>query len=102
MRLIDADALIAEMKNRTSGIADANWNCKVLELIINQDAPTVNAIEIPKGATNGDMIVDMFPDLEFEIDELYKRILVINISNYYAPTFPLDWWNAPYKREVEE
>ena len=61
----------------------------------------IDVIEIPQGATNGDMIVDMFPDLGFEIDELYKRILVINISNYYAPTFPLDWWNAPYKKEVE-
>lgn len=59
------------------------------------EVPTVNAIEIPDGATNGDVIKALFPnamvyeagiamDVEFPGDEEHW--------------FNKDWWNAPYKK----
>ena len=51
-------------------------------------------IEIPNGATNGDMIKIMFPNIEIEgIGGEIKCIAAQNGTSYFA----LDWWNAPYK-----
>ena len=48
-----------------------------------------NCIEIPNGATNG----DMFPNIEIEgIGGEIKCIATKNGTSYFA----LDWWNAPY------
>ena len=58
-----------------------------------------NCIEIPNGATNGDMIKTMFPNIEIEgIGGEIKCIAVKNGTSYFA----LDWWNAPYKKGGEE
>lgn len=64
------------------------------------DANTVDAIEIPQNATNGDMIKTMFPYIEIEgIGGEIKCIAVsIGLGTSY---FALDWWNAPYKRGRE-
>ena len=52
-------------------------------------------IEIPNGATNGDMIKTMFPNIEIEgIGGEIKCIAAQNGTSYFA----LDWWNAPYKK----
>lgn len=54
-----------------------------------------NCIEIPNGATNGDMIKTMFPNIEIEgIGGEIKCIAAQNGTSYFA----LDWWNAPYKK----
>ena len=65
----------------------------------------VNTIEIPKNATNGDMIKAMFPDAEikeirgtFKGDLLGYRIWLGGRSR----DFLLDWWNELYKRGEEE
>ena len=61
-----------------------------------------NCIEIPNGATNGDMIKTMFPNIEIEGigGEIIKCIAVqIGFGTSY---FALDWWNAPYKGGGEE
>ena len=56
-------------------------------------------IEIPNGATNGDMIKTMFPNIEIEgIGGEIKCIATQNGTSYFA----LDWWNAPYKKSGEE
>ena len=58
------------------------------------EAQTVDAIEIPKNITNGDMIKTMFPNIEIEgIGGEIKCIAAKNGTSYFA----LDWWNAPYK-----
>lgn len=69
-------------------------------------AQTINAIIIPDNATNGDVVKLMFPDAEiqpimgyFDKDELLGyRVYLGGRSQDYL----LDWWNAPYKKEVEE
>ena len=54
-----------------------------------------NCIEIPNGATNGDMIKTIFPNIEIEgIGGEIKCIAAKNGTSYFA----LDWWNAPYKK----
>ena len=54
-----------------------------------------NCIEIPNGATNGDVIKTIFPNIEIEgIGGEIKCIAAKNGTSYFA----LDWWNAPYKK----
>ena len=54
-----------------------------------------NCIEIPNGATNGDVIKTIFPYIEIEgIGGEIKCIATKNGTSYFA----LDWWNAPYKK----
>jgi hypothetical protein len=85
----------------------------MIEVIKAEDMPNVgdydisiyNAIIIPRGATNGDMIQAMFPNYTVQINYICKEVSV-----YYDGTeeytgswfrFDLDWWNAPYKRGNE-
>lgn len=49
------------------------------------------SITIPKGATNGDMIKTMFPDL---VNSNLDLVDVLNNAK--------SWWDAPYKKEVAE
>ena len=65
----------------------------------------VNIIEIPKNATNGDMIKAMFPDSEIkEIRGTFKGDL-LGYRTWLggrSQDFLLDWWNEPFKRGKEE
>jgi hypothetical protein len=69
----------------------------------------VDAIEIPEGATNGDMIKAMFPNAKFDnampfTDNRWETVDLDTenkIRGTYSPTqlrVYADWWNAPYKR----
>lgn len=55
---------------------------------------------IPDNATNGDVIKAIFPHYDVEIDE-HKGYVRIFYDDFYT-TYPLRWWNAPYKREGEQ
>ena len=58
-----------------------------------------NAIIIPKGATNGDMIMTVFPDAKIQgvegLEGFQCAAVSIGLGTSY---FALDWWNAPYRR----
>ena len=64
-----------------------------------------NCIEIPDGATNGDVIKAMFPDAE--IKEI-RGTLDGSLLGYRtwlggrSQDFLLDWWNAPFRSRGEE
>ena len=60
VRLIDANSV--DVSQTVKGISDFA-ECIKTTL---DNAPTVDAIEIPKNATNGDMIKTMFPYIEIE------------------------------------
>lgn len=86
-RLIDADELLKQP------IDTANYPSNFVKL-----APKIDAIPIPKGATNGDMIKAMFPDLIYHEgmnkERIFDRDLIVgDVFN--------DWWNAPYKGGVD-
>lgn len=79
MRVIDADKLIT---HELCGSGDV-CNCIGLSPKDITDAETVDAIVIPKYATNIDIIRKVFPD--------YKENL----------TFTIGWGNQPYKKREE-
>jgi len=58
---------------------------------------------LPDKLTNGDMIKAMFPNIEIEgiggLEGLQCVAVSIGLGTSY---FSLDWWNSPYKKEVEE
>ena len=56
------------------------------------DIPIHNAIIIPDGATNGDMIMAMFPNAKANV--FVKEVGVKGLDTY--STFTKKWWNAPY------
>ena len=60
-----------------------------------------NAIPIPEGATNGDMIRAMFPNAEYGKDELGNMFVISSAQLGYI-AFRECWWNAPYGKERED
>ncbi len=67
-----------------------------------QDAPTVHAVPVPEGATNGDMLMTIFPD---ERGEHYSYLTPLHLMYDgldFIKEFRIEWWNARYKKEVEE
>ena len=56
-----------------------------------------NCIEIPNGATNGDMIKTIFPYIEIEGIGGEIKCIATKIG-FGTSYFALDWWNAPYKK----
>lgn len=57
----------------------------------------LNAIIIPEGATNGDMIMAMFLNIESRLDEK-TGIILVKWTDGTTKTFKASWWNAPYKK----
>lgn len=68
----------------------------------------LNAIIIPEGATNGDMIMAMFANCEVSIHEYMGIKCGVDVKIYFSENesftawFPSCLWNAPYKKEVDE
>lgn len=68
----------------------------------------LDVIPIPEGATNGDMFKAMFPNIEVKPHMAYglkngiKIRVYIDEFSVFDLWFPTRWWNAPYKKEVEE
>lgn len=54
-----------------------------------------NIVLIKNGATNGDIIKAIFPNIDIEIHNI--TAYVIFDSNVIS--FDLDWWNALYERD---
>jgi hypothetical protein len=56
--------------------------------------------ELPKNATNGDVIKAMFPRNNMLVNEfLGEKGTVFFESEDNVILYSLDWWNAPYRRE---
>lgn len=49
--------------------------------------------------TNGDVIKEVFPNIEFTDHPMFEYGFEGNEPKLTADP---DWWNAPYKREVEK
>jgi hypothetical protein len=60
----------------------------------------LNGTPLPKGATNGDMIKALFPNYE---ETRMCGDVRYGSKEYYNLEFVVDedWWDAPYKKEVE-
>ena len=61
-------------------------------------------VVIPDNATNGDMIKALFPNALIYVDTTLKKVWFCVYEDKDDEdfdkhvTFPLDWWNAPYKK----
>jgi len=93
MGLIDADRY---RKDLLSAYDDISMEFEVLD-----NQPMVDAIIIPDGATNGDMIKEMFPNAEYGKDELGNMFVISSAQLGYI-AFRECWWNAPYKGNLSE
>jgi hypothetical protein len=71
--------------------------CEQYELCM-ESYPPLNLIEVPKGATNGDMIRIIFPKIEIYTDVINEIVDVEICENSSELRSSVDWWNAPYKR----
>ena len=84
--------------------------CEQYELCM-KTYPPLNLIEIPKGATNGDMIKAMlqvvgYTPLSTWTEEKRKKSgFRVHIKDEHKCDFSLtvseDWWNAPYRKVGE-
>ena len=61
------------------------------------DIPIHNAIIIPKGITNGDIIKALFPNIYTQRGE-YDVFTTLDDCT----TFTYDWWDAPYRAGSED
>lgn len=64
-------------------------------------AKSIPAIIIPDNATNGDMIMVMFPSIKIRWMSQSHIGVTFRDNQDYITEFELDWWNAPYEKEVE-
>ena len=71
--------------------------CEQYELCM-ETYPPLNLIEVPKGATNGDMIKAMFPSGKYGTNGVFVHVFIDN----QTMSFDLSWWNAQYKRGLEQ
>ena len=92
----------------------------IVEHVDLKDVPTVDAVMIPKNATNGDMIKAIFPSMEVKEETIKSTLSNQNILIGYEVflyirkprkegefgygtrmKFSKEWWNAPYEKEVK-
>lgn len=100
MRLIDAEQYRREFLNSRDFEP-----MKILDF-----QPTVQAIPIPEGTTNGDMIKAMFPQYNYEEinyklrtseDEWKVSSKKVRMHSEQIVDFESDWWNTPYKGDLK-
>ena len=93
MRLVDADELLKQPLDQ------ANYPSNYVK-----SAPTIEAIPIPKDATNGDVIKALFnpkfvapckDDYGDETGDIYVEL-------DGGIIFTEEWWNAHYKEQSDE
>ena len=73
------------------------------ENIGDYDIPIHNAIIIPRGVTNGDVIKVMFPNgKEYDNDGDVRYEIEIDFDYSFCSYFDGVWWNAPYKGNLSE
>lgn len=99
MRLIDADRLLDKRKlHLFYHLKNGDVAIPIIDV---EHAPTVNAIPIPEGATNGDMIKAMFPS--WKIFQISENMVCFNIplsdGSFEHNACSTSWWNSPYKGE---
>ena len=117
MRLIDADK-IPTVKAPIAPILrgdETHYERVALKWDIDRQ-PTIQAIPIPDGATNGDMVKAVLERCSHHIEVKRHEVVYNNVSFryhgidveiyqsekvFFTLWFPKDWWNAPYRREVE-
>ena len=100
MKLVDIDKCNREVFYKELGTKDGKDVClfaadafDMLEAL-----PPVKAIPIPEGATNGKMLLAMFPNIKIHKHnktDLCDAFMQVDIGDY-SIYVPLDWWEVPF------
>ena len=107
MKLVDIDKCDREVFYKELGTKDGKDVCIFAETVFDmlEALPPVNAIPIPEGATNGDVIKAMFPNckdwkakIEDNDGEIYEVHFVQLPNSMTINKYEESWWNAPYKK----
>ena len=78
MKVVTLDSIVSTIRAKRG-------NKEFLSKFI-EECEIVDAIKIPEGATNGEVLMSVFHE----------------IQHYSDGKICASWWNAPYKREVSE
>ena len=68
--------------------------------IVDYDIPIHNAVIIPSGVTNGDIIETMFSDVEISPNP-YSPSIDIYVGGIMMMRVDRNWYNALYKEDKE-
>ena len=89
MRLIDADAIDTRYSDP-----------EVVETL--EEAPEVNAVVIPKGATNGNVFISTYNPYKAFLHEYAVHVYMTEkdfVCAEYQMNFDRGWWDSPYKEK---
>lgn len=76
-------------------------NCKVIDCVFKGHENDFEVCE-DYTVTNGDMIKAMFPKAwGSDYIDIFNKF-TLYIDDDHELEVDIDWWNAPYKKEVEE
>lgn len=94
MKLIDTDRLLTDrMKSKYYHLPNGDTAVPIIDI---ENAPTVNAIPISDGATNGDMMMAMFPNAwKSDFIDIANHS-TLYVDDKHELEVDVDWWNAPY------
>ena len=87
MRLIDADKLLTHIED----FGEGQYRLDLIDPYYVRNAPTVDAIPLPDEATNGEVIMALFPNTNH-----FENNGIMNTDIDGGTLFNEDWWNAPY------
>ena len=95
MRLIDADELKKKLK--LWAFNNVTTTSPTFDFVTEFDIDECHTVyNIPDNATNGDVLISLYPNLKYTIQN-GRVVTTIGV----ASSFDLDWWNAKYKAEME-
>ena len=105
MKVVKLEDCINEIKSLdNNGVITRSVNhiCEDMR----KEVKEFDAIPISENMTNEDTIKAMFSNATFMIgeekDEQGTKNLYVYTDDFEGFAVDLDWWNAPYKKEVEE
>ena len=74
-----------------------------MQALVNKAAKIINSgIIISRGATNGDVIKMLFPNVQINAGEVYCKVYTsIPYGDIVGANIDCikEWWNAPYREE---
>jgi hypothetical protein len=100
MKLVDTDKCDMEVFYKELGTKDGKDVCIFAETVFDmlEALPPVNAIPIPEGATNGKMLLAMYPDIKMhkhDKTDLCDAYIQVDIWDF-SINVSANWWEAPF------
>ena len=94
MKQENGGTLYIQMKIKEIKMSKPCENCgSDFRVCISCDLYNGKYIEIPDNTTNGDVLISLYPNLKYTIQN-GRVVTTIGV----ASSFDLDWWNAPYQK----